>query len=297
MIINRAALNAQFTGFKSIFNEAFTAAAPDWQRVAMMVPSTTTQEQYGWLGQVPGLREWVGDRVVQNLQTYDFTLKNRDYEATIGVGRNDIEDDRIGIYRPMIAELGRAASVHPDELVFGLIKTGFSALCYDGKPFFSDQHPYTKADGKAGTQSNTGGGSGTAWFLLDTARMIKPLIFQRRRPYTFVRMDAETDEEVFNRKTYRYGVDARVSAGFGLWQLAHGSKQTLDAAGLKAAYQAMEELKGDHGRPLGLKPNLLVVPPALREAGLELLSAERNAAGATNVWRGTATLLVSPWLA
>jgi phage major head subunit gpT-like protein len=44
-------------------------------------------------------------------------------------------------------------------------------------------------------------------------------------------------------------------------------------------------------------PRLLIVPPALEAAGLEILNAERDAAGATNVWRGTAELLVVPWLA
>lgn len=296
MIIGRSSLNAVFQGFKATYQEAFTAVPADYERIAMVIPSSTTSEQYGWLGQVPGFREWLGDRVVQNIETHDFTIKNKDYENTVGVDRNAIEDDRVGVYGPIMAELGRNAAAHPNELVFALLKTGFSGLSYDGKPFFATDHPYTKPDGKAGTQSNHGGGSGTPWFLLDTSRMIKPLIFQRRRPYTFTRMDADTDEVVFSQKVFRYGVDARVNAGFGLWQLAFGSKQTLDAAGYKAAYQAMEELKGDHGRPLAISPNLLVVPPSLREAGLELLNAERNATGATNVWRGSAELLVTPWL-
>ena len=64
-----------------------------------------------------------------------------------------------------------------------------------------------------------------------------------------------------------------------------------------SATRAAIRLLGDHGRPLGVMPTHLVVPPALREAGLEILNAERDAAGATNVWRGAATLLVVPWLA
>ncbi len=55
-------------------------------------------------------------------------------------------------------------------------------------------------------------------------------------------------------------------------------------------------MKGDHGQPLRIKPNLLVVPRSLEGAALELLNAERNAAGATNVWKGTATLFVCDWL-
>ena len=85
--------------------------------------------------------------------------------------------------------------------------------------------------------------------------------------------------------------------GYGLWQMAWGSKQTLDKAHYKAAREALMGMKGDHGRPLGLTPNLLVVPPTLEGQALELLNAERDAAGATNVYRNTAELLVVPWLA
>ena len=42
---------------------------------------------------------------------------------------------------------------------------------------------------------------------------------------------------------------------------------------------------------------LLVVPPTLEKEALELINAERSAAGATNIYRGSAELLVSPWLA
>lgn len=44
-------------------------------------------------------------------------------------------------------------------------------------------------------------------------------------------------------------------------------------------------------------PTHLVGPPMLEKEGLELLNADRNAAGATNVYRDTAKLIVTPWLA
>lgn len=40
----------------------------------------------------------------------------------------------------------------------------------------------------------------------------------------------------------------------------------------------------------------LVVPPQLDEKALEILNAERDASGATNVWQDTAELIVSPYL-
>ena len=110
-------------------------------------------------------------------------------------------------------------------------------------------------------------------------------------------MDNPEDEGVFMRKELRYGVDARLNVGYGLWQMAYASKQTLDATAYGAARAAMMSFKGDNGKPLGVVPDLLVVPPSLEGTGLTILQAEKNAAGADNIYRNTARLLVSPWLA
>ncbi len=81
---------------------------------------------------------------------------------------------------------------------------------------------------------------------------IKPIIFQKRRDYQFVPMDSPDDEAVFSRKQFRYGVDARVNVGFGLWQLAYASKQALDVTTFGAAYAALMSIKGDNDKPLGI---------------------------------------------
>ncbi len=54
--------------------------------------------------------------------------------------------------------------------------------------------------------------------------------------------------------------------------------------------------RNEEGRPLGLNPDLLVTGPALEATGREILMAERDATGATNIWRGTAEHLVVPWI-
>jgi len=296
LIINRASLNAMFTGFNTAFNDAFAAAPSDWGQVAMEVPSQQSQEQYAWLGSTTRFREWMGDRVIQNLKSHDFTIKNKSYENTVGVDRDHIEDDTFGVYRPMFAQLGQDAKNHPDELVFALMAAGFSSLCYDGQFFFDTDHPVVQADGSAASVSNFGGGAGTAWYLLDASKMVKPFIFQKRRDYKLVKMDQDNDEAVFSQKQFRYGVDARCNVGYGLWQLAYASKQTLDATSYGAARAALMGMKGDSGKPLGVRPSLLVVPPSLEATGLQILQAEKNANGADNIYRNTAKLLVTPWL-
>ena len=56
-------------------------ADPLAQRIATTsVPSTTGKEEYGWLGQIAGVRKWLGDRVVNSISTSGYTIKNEDYE-------------------------------------------------------------------------------------------------------------------------------------------------------------------------------------------------------------------------
>lgn len=297
MLINRSNLADMFRGFQVIFQDAWQQAPSMYAQVATTVPSTGSEEHYAWLGTMPRFREWLGDRVVNSLSTGDYTIKNKPFELTIGVDRDHIEDDKIGVYRPMIQALGQESKTHPDEMVFAQLQAGFNTLCYDGQYFFDTDHPVVNADGTMGTWSNFGGGAGTAWYLIDDSRPIKPIIFQKRREYSFVAMTDTNDEAVFTRKEFRYGVDARVNCGFGLPHLAYASKQTLDATNYSAARSAMGSLKGDKGKPLAIQGRLLLVPPSLEKAGAEILQAQRLSNGADNVMQGTAKLVVCPWLA
>lgn len=201
--------------------------------------------------------------------------------------------------------MGRSAKQHPDILIAALLAAGFATACYDGQYFFDDDHPVGTS-----TQSNDGAGAGTAWYLLDTTRSIKPFIFQQRTTPQLVRQDRPDDEHAFMRKKYRYGVDYRGAVGYGLWQMAYGSKDTLNHTNYAAARAAMMGFTNDEGVPLGIRPNLLVVPPSLESTAREILLADiiigsLAAAGTvtdfvgggkTNVWKGTAELLVVPYL-
>ena len=294
MIINRGNLQTVSRGFSAAFREGFgQAPVENLDVLAMESTSRSKEEEYGWLGQFPSLREWVGERVRRGIMEHGYTIRNKKYEAAISVGRDDIEDDHYGVYSPIMREAGRAAAAHPLQLVFQALKNGFTTVCYDGQYFFDSDHD----DGKGGSHSNTGGGSGATWCLLDCSRMIRPFIFQRRRDYALRMVTRLDDSRVFETDEFEYGVDGRCNVGYGLWQLAYGSKQPLTAAAYEAARRQMHEVTGDQGRPLEIMPTHLVVPPSLEGDALELLNAERNAQGATNVWRNTAKLVMTPWLA
>lgn len=300
MEINKGNLSLLGTGFSAAFRGGLGMAPPQHLEVASVVPSSTGRNEYGWLNQFRGMREWIGDRVYNQITQSDYVIKNKDWEDTVEVERNDIEDDNLGQYSLMFQEMGRATAAHPCELVFALLKAGFSTSCYDGQYFFDTDHPVLDALGNVTSVANTDGGAGAPWFLIDTSRVLKPIIFQERKKAVMVAKDSPTDDNVFKRKKFVYGVDARYNVGFSFWQFAWGSRQPLNATTYATARAALMNMKGDYGRPLGLltgaKP-LLLVPGTMESAGLKLINNELGADGETNEWKDTARLLASAWLA
>ena len=300
-IVTPALLQALFTGFKKNFEDAKSEAPAQYTKIATVIKSTTKSNTYGWLGKFPNLRKWVGDRVIESMKAHGYQIVNEDFEATVGVDRNDIEDDKLGIYAPMFAEMGRSAGIHPDELCFGLLGAGFTTPCYDSQYFFDTDHPvYPKADG-TGTPVMTAnvvvdaGYQGEPWFLLDTSRALKPVIFQDRKSPQLIAMTKIDDEAVFTRKEFRYGVDCRDAAGFGFWQLAFANKRALTPDNLWDAYSKLRDFQADGGRKLGVKATMLVVPPSLEKLATQMLERELSNSS-SNELKGKLELVVADYL-
>jgi phage major head subunit gpT-like protein len=62
------------------------------------------------------------------------------------------------------------------------------------------------------------------WYLIDDSKPIKPFVYQDREAPTFTYLTDPTSDNVFNKKEYVYGVDARGQAGYALWFLALKAK-------------------------------------------------------------------------
>lgn len=296
MQVTTAALQALRVGFNAEYQNAFDAVPKLKDRVAKTIRSTTAMNTYGWLKSLTGMREWLGSRMVDNLSEASYTILNKSWEKTIGVNRDNIEDDNLGMYSDGFTMMGDGAGRLPEELVWGLLKAGFATNCWDGQFFFDTDHPVLLADGSLGTYANTDGGAGQPWFLMCTKRPIKPIIYQERKAPNFVAKDKETDDNVFDRKEFVYGVDMRCNVGYGLPQLAWGSKQTLNAANYEIARAAIINMKADGGGPLGLIPDLLVVGATNEGAARGIVQSQLVNGGESNKWAGTAEVLLCPWI-
>ncbi|MDH5786405.1 MAG: Mu-like prophage major head subunit gpT family protein [Chromatiales bacterium] len=145
MLVNKASLQALFTGLKTIFHNTLKAQTGNWQLTAMEVPSTRSGEDYAWLERFPKMRKWVGDKFIKALEAGKFYKKNEDWETTIAVKRNDIEDDSLGIYNNQSQMAGEAAGELHDIIVDDLKQNAFIAECMDGQYFYDTDHPVNGA--------------------------------------------------------------------------------------------------------------------------------------------------------
>jgi phage major head subunit gpT-like protein len=297
MLINKAAIAAVFVNLNTLFNKAFAAAPSTWAKIAMKVPSSTGQEDYSWLANFPKMRKWVDEKYVKALEAFKYSVVNDDFEATVEVDRNHIEDDTLGVYAPQAQMAGFSAAQLPDEIVYDLVNDAFTAKCYDGKAFCATDHKVGKntfsnkgtaalvittlaaaqasygaartamrkfkdedgrplgiipnvllvgpaledtaralmtvdrlEDGKPNPYKGTAEvlvdahiTSDTAWFLLDTTKPVKPFIYQERKAPVFVSQTNPEADDVFTRKKFKFGAEARAAGGYGFWQLAWGS--------------------------------------------------------------------------
>ncbi|HXK41774.1 MAG TPA: Mu-like prophage major head subunit gpT family protein [Anaerolineae bacterium] len=155
MVINQANMDGLFRTYSTALAEAQQAARqrafPNQLIVGDLALEMTVggaAVQHAWLSQIRGMRKWVGDRVINNLETGTMTVVNDSFENTVGVPRTSIEDDQYGVFTPLIAALGADAEQLWLRLaVAALVGNGAWA---DGNPFFCSGRKF----GSGGTITN-----------------------------------------------------------------------------------------------------------------------------------------------
>jgi len=308
MDINAGNINALTAVVSTAFNKYLTTGPSLYERFSMTVPSTAGENFYPRLGELPGMRKWYGNRLVNMLSVSGYSIANETYEETIGIRREDLEDDRFGVLTPFIEQLGQDAGELPDQLCFNTLQNGVSLTGFDGQYLFDSDHPAVNSSKADFSYSNigtpqTGETAGPRWYLLCTKRPLKPIIFQPRRAFTVTARTQLTSDNVFHENRFEWGVDGRCAAGVGLWELAYMSYRPLTQQSFADAKAAMSSLCRADGTPYGIVPDLLVVPSNLEQSARYLLKSQfvptvQNGAQGTaaNPWIDAADMMVAPRL-
>jgi phage major head subunit gpT-like protein len=118
--------------------------------VSNLFNSDQASETYNFLGQSPGMREWVGGRQAKGFSGQGITILNKHYEATIEVAVKDARRDKTPQIQSRINEFADRTETHWAGLLSALLLAAPSTVCYDGQFFFDTDH----SEGDSGTQSN-----------------------------------------------------------------------------------------------------------------------------------------------
>ena len=137
--------NAEVARAMHEFNSA-RAISPGILSVAMQNPSTGSAEDYPWIGAMPMVQEWLGELTADELNDYDYIIKNRDYVASVMISQNHIDDDQTGVLRTLSQQLAQRILRHPEKLIVEAIVNGDSKTAYDGVAFFSNASGVRKID-------------------------------------------------------------------------------------------------------------------------------------------------------
>lgn len=157
-VINRAALDASLTTFRTVFEELFTAAAQD------DIVNAFVQEISNEGGQTAQLqfqdttstwRQFISAREAPPTRVSTVDISVLTYEQTLQVSRRDFRMDKIGTVAQRIRQFLAGAATLKSQLLHEMLalNSGAGPACYDGQYLLSTAHPNAPA---AATQSNLG---------------------------------------------------------------------------------------------------------------------------------------------
>lgn len=128
------------TAIDTRYNQAYASVQMLSGAMTTNVSSSTRSQHFPVHSKLAKLRKWEGTRVVSGGKSYDYILTNEKYELTLGIPREDIEDDNIGYIQFAVDDIGQQMRLWQDDLVFAAMLAGGSETSYDGVSFFSDSH-------------------------------------------------------------------------------------------------------------------------------------------------------------
>lgn len=163
-LLDRPKLEAAYIVFSTIFDMALANTPVIYTEISTVMPNAGPQNQFNWLGQVPVMQKWLGPRTINRLRAEKHTLLTDWYANGIELDFDDVNEDRLGIVQPRIAEMAEMGPRKIDAVVIDMYTHGFAAsagdlgLTYDGQYLFDTDHTADGA-GQGAQQSNLASGA------------------------------------------------------------------------------------------------------------------------------------------
>lgn len=160
-LLNRAVLEAAYTTYSTLFDMALQNTPVIYPELATVMTGVGPVTEFKWLGDMPTMVPWDGQRQINRLRAESHSLRTRWYANGIEIEHDDISEDKLGVVRPRIENLAKMGPRKIDALVIDYLVNGFGATlgtCYDSQYLFDDDHTMGTGHGAA-SQSNLASGA------------------------------------------------------------------------------------------------------------------------------------------
>lgn len=290
-VVTQALLDALRVTFSAAFTKGKTTPKIIGDFMSTPVPSGASINTYGFLGDLPIFRKWVGEKRLKTIMEKAYQLLNEPYEATLPIHKHQVSDDQLGLYPALFEGWGQEGAQWMDRLRFLALAEGHLRECFDGQNFFDNDHPqFDDADTVWSNSDTTAGGQ--PWFLVDCSKPLKPLISQEREAPHFWWVNQLTDSEVAKTGIMTAYGEARGAVGYTLPFLAYRSTRVLSPANYILARDAMKAFKDDNGEPRGVRPTHLIAGISNHQLAKDTFKANLPG-GESNTLAGEITIVES----
>lgn len=159
MAITPANFQIFVTTGSTMVREAYSSAPVSYPEFTTTVPLETENYEDGWIGRMPVVREWVGPRIVNEPAPQTYLAATQLFELTYGFDRFKLDDDKLGVYYPILSDLGLQWKRWPEFQIRNFLEnsgnqTGARQNGLDGLTNFNTAHPIDLYNASAGTYSN-----------------------------------------------------------------------------------------------------------------------------------------------
>lgn len=143
MDITAANLDILYRSAQINFQGALVASTRVTDQICTPLPMEARQITNAFLDRLPMMREWRGNRVINNPVAHARTITAKPYEHTYGLSKFDVKDERLALFTMATKMQGEAVSKQPDQLNWEFLQIAGStaALGYDGVAVYSTAHP------------------------------------------------------------------------------------------------------------------------------------------------------------
>lgn len=126
-----------------IFNEQRaiidgTGINDEFLDLAHHVKANNGSRMFAWLGAVPGVQEWLGSKVYNEIKEFNYKIENRYYYNALTLHKKEIRQNGLVDVPMILANMLEEHRDHKKELIVGALTSGITLLAYDGLPFFDD---------------------------------------------------------------------------------------------------------------------------------------------------------------